>query len=300
MPQRTAALNSDLGDYYLSYGIGEKMLDRARRAGTMESAEERPAVDMGYQDEAIFTPGYDDLWEQQRVDDDPHDDQYFEDADEPEYDEGLDDFEDDFEDLTPVSLRPTLTTSIDEMLRSFERLPSAWMSRFAPSVLRVGLGLIFLWFGTLKFVPGVSPAEELVRSTFLELFGLLGLGLSPTVAIYCLALFEVGIGTGFLVDVHRPALVWMLLVHMAGTALPLLLLPDMIWTQFPLGLTLEGQYIVKNVILIGAAMAIGGSTDPAHGGYFSDDEDVMSDQATNRQPMPSDIDFIEIEADEFA
>jgi hypothetical protein len=44
---------------------------------------------------------------------------------------------------------------------------------------------------------------------------------------------------------------------MAGTFLPLVLLPEVVWTSFPLGLTLEGQYIIKNLVVIGAALVIG-------------------------------------------
>ncbi|MFT5623099.1 MAG: putative membrane protein YkgB, partial [Bacteroidia bacterium] len=49
-----------------------------------------------------------------------------------------------------------------------------------------------------------------------------------------------------------------LFVQMPGTFLPLVLLPEVCFTQFPLGLTLEGQYIIKNLILISAALVIGG------------------------------------------
>ena len=49
----------------------------------------------------------------------------------------------------------------------------------------------------------------------------------------------------------------LLFLQMPGTALPLVLLPEVVWTAFPYGLTLEGQYIVKNLVLIGAGLVLG-------------------------------------------
>ncbi|MDR9416145.1 MAG: DUF417 family protein [Gracilimonas sp.] len=46
-----------------------------------------------------------------------------------------------------------------------DRTISNWMARTGITVLRIGLGIIFIWFGMLKFFPGLSPAEELVRNT---------------------------------------------------------------------------------------------------------------------------------------
>ena len=51
----------------------------------------------------------------------------------------------------------------------------------------------------------------------------------------------------------------LLFLQMPGTALPLLLLPEVTWTAFPYGLTMEGQYIIKNLALIGAALVLGGT-----------------------------------------
>ena len=133
------------------------------------------------------------------------------------------------------------------------------MAIYAPDVIRIGLGLIFVWFGGLKLWPGLSPADGLVRATIDELFGLVGLGVRSGFGVYLLGVFEFSIGIGLLVDFHRRALIWLLIAHMAATALPLALLPGLIWVTFPHALTLEGQYIVKNLVLVGAAMAIGGA-----------------------------------------
>lgn len=49
----------------------------------------------------------------------------------------------------------------------------------------------------------------------------------------------------------------MLIAHLPNTALPLLLLPELVWTRFPHQLTMEGQYIVKNLVLLAGGMVIG-------------------------------------------
>ena len=80
----------------------------------------------------------------------------------------------------------------------FDRVDQAithWMARSGIGLLRVSLGVIFLWFGALKFFPGVSPAEALATDTIALMTG--GL-LEPEVSIVILALWECFIGIGLL------------------------------------------------------------------------------------------------------
>ncbi len=147
-----------------------------------------------------------------------------------------------------------LTTSISRFSGQFDHLDrsiTGWMAQHGITILRVGLGVIFLWFGALKLVPGLSPAEDLVRSTIFFV--------PPHLAQPVLALWEMAIGLGLLLGRYLRLTLLLLFAQMAGTALPLVLLPDAVWTQFPYGLTLEGQYIVKNMVVIGAAIVIGGT-----------------------------------------
>ena len=65
-----------------------------------------------------------------------------------------------------------------------------WMAKYGPVTLRIGLGIIFFWFGALKFFPGLSPAEELVRHTVYFV--------DPDVFIPILATWEVLIGLGLI------------------------------------------------------------------------------------------------------
>ncbi len=136
--------------------------------------------------------------------------------------------------------------------KKFEEIDVAvtgWMANSALLIMRIGLGVIFLWFGALKFFPGLSPAEELVRNTVYFV--------DPDLFIPILATWEVLIGLGLIAGKFMRVTLLLLFLQMPGTALPIVLLPDVVWTQFPFGLTLEGQYIVKNLVLIGSALALG-------------------------------------------
>lgn len=156
-----------------------------------------------------------------------------------------------------------LTDRFRLLINRAELLPTRWMARYASLTIQFGLGLIFAWFGALKFVPGLSPAEGLVRATAAELLAPISFtGLQPTLFLLLLAAWEVLIGIGFLLDIRRRVVVWMVLLHMVGTALPLVLLPEIVWTRFPYALSLEGQYIIKNLVLIGGAMAVGATRRP--------------------------------------
>lgn len=135
-------------------------------------------------------------------------------------------------------------------LTAFDRRLAGWMRQHGVRILRYCLGIIFIWFGALKPL-GLSPAEELVRNTIYlvdEDFFLVVLGF-----------WEVLIGVGLL---FRPLLrlaILLLFLQMPGTMLPLVILPEVCFTQFPVGLTMEGQYIIKNLVLIAAALVVGGT-----------------------------------------
>ena len=141
--------------------------------------------------------------------------------------------------------RKTLETNFDEIDKTITR----WMARYGLIILRLGLGIVFFWFGALKLVPGLSPAEEMVRNTtyFVD----------PDLFLPVLAIWEMVIGLGLIFGRFMRITLLLLFLQMAGTALPLVILPEAVWTTFPYGLTLEGQYIIKNLVLIGAALVLG-------------------------------------------
>ena len=121
-------------------------------------------------------------------------------------------------------------------------------------VLRFAVGIVFLWFGALKLFPGASPAEDLAGRTIETLT----LGLVPTsVALLILAIWEVAIGVGLIVGRWMRAVLLLLFVQMLGTVTPLILFPSETFSVFPIQPTLEGQYIIKNIVIVSAAIVLG-------------------------------------------
>jgi uncharacterized membrane protein YkgB len=167
------------------------------------------------------------------------------------------DLEGELGDLEGELDEPYVVAYVRWLLDEIDWSVTTWMSRYALRLLQLATGVVFLWFGALKFVPGLSPAEGLVVSTATAVFEPLGFVPPGRLVIFLLAIYEVAVGLGFLLDRHRRAMLWMLLAHMASTALPLLVLPQVAWTHAPYGLTLEGQYIVKNLVLVAGAAAVG-------------------------------------------
>jgi uncharacterized membrane protein YphA (DoxX/SURF4 family) len=131
---------------------------------------------------------------------------------------------------------------------------TAALARLGVPVLRIGLGVVFLWFGALKFFPGASPAETLAARTIEQLSG--G-AIGPAVSLPVLATWESLIGLGLLAGRFMRATLFLLALQMLGTLTPLVLFPAETFATFPFAPTLEGQYIIKNVVLIGAAMVVG-------------------------------------------
>lgn len=131
---------------------------------------------------------------------------------------------------------------------------TGWMARRGILLLRVSLGVVFLWFGLLKFVPGASPAEALAGDTIERVT--LGL-LDRQWAIRILATWESLIGLGLVTGVAMRTTLGLLFVQMPGTVLPLVIFPELTFHDPPFVLTLEGQYIVKNAVLVSAGLVIG-------------------------------------------
>ncbi|MBW4437652.1 MAG: DoxX family membrane protein [Pleurocapsa minor GSE-CHR-MK-17-07R] len=135
-----------------------------------------------------------------------------------------------------------------------DRRVTAWMARYGILFLRVSVGLVFFWFGILKFFPDMSPAQDLAARTIETLtFGIVG----PQLSLPVLAAWEVLIGLGLISGRFMRVTILLLLAQMAGTITPLFLFPAETWTQFPIAPTLEGQYIIKNIVLVSAALVIG-------------------------------------------
>ncbi len=131
---------------------------------------------------------------------------------------------------------------------------TSFMGRYGITLLRISLGIVFLWFGLLKFFPGLSPAHELATLTIEVLtFGLI----PPGVSIIILAAWETIIGSGLISGLFLRVTLFLLFAQMLGTMTPLLLFPLEAFTQIPYAPTLEGQYIIKNLVLVSAGLVVG-------------------------------------------
>lgn len=161
-----------------------------------------------------------------------------------------------------------------------DRRITRWMARYGILLLRISLGLVFFWFGVLKFFPGLSPAQALATDTIeLLTFGLI----PPSVSILMLATWETLIGLGLIFGVFMRVTLLLLFLQMPGTILPVFFFPEVVFTQFPYALTLEGQYIVKNVVLISAGLVVGATV---RGGFLISEPDlawVFEEEEKRRQ-----------------
>ncbi len=139
--------------------------------------------------------------------------------------------------------------NLSAKLRKLDNLLISFMDRVGLVFLRFAIGVIFIWFGALKTVGELSPAYDLVAATVYWL--------TPEIIVPLLGLWEIAIGLAFLFTPLTRVAIFLLALQMPGTFLPLVLLPEICFTIFPVGLTIEGQYIVKNLVIIGSALVIG-------------------------------------------
>jgi uncharacterized membrane protein YphA (DoxX/SURF4 family) len=127
------------------------------------------------------------------------------------------------------------------------------MRSYSSIAIRLSFGIIFIWFGILKPLH-LSPAEGLLKATVVWLpFG------SPDNWLIIIGLWEVVIGICFLFQKTTRLAIILLLTQMVGTFMPLIFLPEVTFQSNNVLLpTLEGQYIIKNLIIISAALVLGG------------------------------------------
>lgn len=153
---------------------------------------------------------------------------------------------------------------MEQFLNRFNRVDdkiTLFLIRYGVLFLRISLGIVFLWFGFLKFFPGLSPADEIATKTIEQLtFGLI----QPEVSIILLAAWETLIGLGLITGLFLRITLLLLFVQMLGTLTPLILFPAETFTRFPYAPTLEGQYIIKNLVLISAGMVVGATVRGGH------------------------------------
>jgi uncharacterized membrane protein YkgB len=144
---------------------------------------------------------------------------------------------------------PPLTT-LDHRIIEFLR-------RFSVHALRISLGIVFVWFGALK-VLGVTPVTDLVANTVYWV--------DPGWLVPVLGVFEMAVGLGLLFRFALRLVLLALVLQLIGTFLVLVVQPGIAFQGGnPLLLTVEGEFVIKNLVLITAAMVVGSSVRPVAG-----------------------------------
>jgi len=123
------------------------------------------------------------------------------------------------------------------------------MAAHGLGLLRVSLGVVFIWFGLLKVI-GVTPVADLVVAVISWVPAALSV---PMVGV-----FEVVLGVGLVVGYGLRFTLLLLWLHLAGTFMLLLIRPDLAFQNGnPLFLTADGEFVIKNLVLISGGIAVG-------------------------------------------
>jgi uncharacterized membrane protein YkgB len=129
-----------------------------------------------------------------------------------------------------------------------------WMAANGIALLRISIGIIFLWFGFIKYFPGLSPIEDLaLRTTRVLTFEMF----SENAMAKGLATLECLIGIGLITGKFLRATLLLLLLQLIGAISPVLIFTSEVFKIIPLVPTLAGQYIIKDIIIISAGILIG-------------------------------------------
>lgn len=142
---------------------------------------------------------------------------------------------------------------MNKHIANIDKQIAKFMRRWSTLAIRISFGIIFIWFGILKPFD-VSSAESLLKATVVWLpFG------SPEFWLIVIGWWEVAIGVTFLFPQTTKIAIALLFLQMFGTFMPLVLLPELTFQNGNIFTpSLEGQYIIKNVMIISAALVLGG------------------------------------------
>lgn len=127
------------------------------------------------------------------------------------------------------------------------------LDKVVPRLLGWSVGIVFFWFGFLKLFPLSSPAEAIAGATIETLtFGIV----QPDISLVALAAAEMILGMMLGLGIYRRVMAPIAAVHIAFTFSPMLIFPDQTFGNSFLEFTLLGQYIFKNLVILGALVAI--------------------------------------------
>jgi uncharacterized membrane protein YkgB len=157
-------------------------------------------------------------------------------------------------DVRVVPIRPRIDSAIGVSLSSLalqlDELVLGVLRRWSIPALRLALGAVFFWFGALKIFAN-SPVTSLIQQTY----AFLPIG----IFIFVLGVWEMLIGVGIIFKCALRIVLVLLAVHLVGTFTAVLLNPRLFFVQgFPLCLTVDGEFVMKNLVLMTAALVVGG------------------------------------------
>jgi hypothetical protein len=135
----------------------------------------------------------------------------------------------------------------------FTALNNAVVAHRSPTFLRLALGFVYFHFGLLKFFPDLSPAELLATQTVMSMSQQL---LDAQTALLWLAVLECVLGLMLLFNLFPRFTFVLFIFHMIGTFMPLVVLPELTFKVAPLAPNIEGQYILKNIVLVAAGWTV--------------------------------------------
>jgi len=147
-------------------------------------------------------------------------------------------------------LDPEVNNSLASMVFHVDEFLLRVLHRWSIPALRLALGLIFLWFGALKIL-GSSPVIQLIQETFTFL--------PIRVFVLTLGVWEMLIGIGIIMKRALRCVLALLVAHLIGTFVALWLNPQHFFVQgFPLFLTADGEFVMKNLVFIAATLVVAG------------------------------------------
>jgi putative oxidoreductase len=183
----------------------------------------------------------------------------------------------------PSAAPRRLRSRVSQRREAIELAVHPWLVTHSIKLLRISLGaVLFLGFGFLKFFPGVSPAENLVMTTT----SILTFDLVPgSVAIVAVAVLECVIGLWLLSGRALRGVIYLLAIELIGILAPVVLLGERLFSGPHNAPTLQGQYVLKDVIIVAAVLVLAATV---RGGRLTTAKRRRSRSLASDQTAPAD------------
>jgi len=155
---------------------------------------------------------------------------------------------------TVIPIRRPLDSRVNDSFSSLlfhlDQLLLDTLRRWSITTLRLALGSVFLWFGALK-VFGSSPVASLIQETYTFM--------PISIFLLILGVWEMVIGIGIILKRALRFVLILLGIHLIGTFTAIGFNPGIFFVQgVPFCLTVDGEFVIKNVVLMTAALVIAG------------------------------------------